>query len=173
MSMRVAPIRRYAAGMTEASPAQPGVTATAADGGPALFRLVRFWSRRWTMRASEELTGQMRHIQHILVAEAVGTTSSHPAEATISTVAHQLGLDHSGASRMVRDAAAAGYLTRVASERDRRRVCLQLTPDGRDLLTGSRQWQRRVFDELTITWDQQDRQQFAAYLQRLADQLGI
>ena len=170
--MRIAPIRRYAMDMTGASPAQPDVTASAAEGGPALFRMVRFWSRRWTMRASEELTGQMRHVQHILVIEAVETTNNGPAEATIGTVAHQLGLDHSGASRMVRDAVAAGYLIRVASERDRRRVCLQLTPNGHDLLTGSRRWQRRVFDELTTTWDQQDRQQFAAYLQRLVDELG-
>jgi DNA-binding MarR family transcriptional regulator len=155
--------------MTGASRAQPGIPA--ADGGPALFRLVRFWSRRWTMRASEDLTGQMRHVQHILVAEAVGTVSSRPAEATVSTVAHQLGLDHSGASRMVRDAVAAGYLTRVPSELDRRRSCLQLAPAGHDLLAGSRQWQRRVFDELTITWDRKDRQRFAAYLQRLADEL--
>jgi DNA-binding MarR family transcriptional regulator len=64
------------------------------------------------MRASEELTGQMRHVQH------------------------------------------------------------RLTPNGHDLLTGSHRWQRRVFDELTVTWDQQDRRQFAAYLQRLADELG-
>jgi DNA-binding MarR family transcriptional regulator len=157
--------------MTEASPSQPD--SPAADGGPALFRLVRFWSRRWITQASEELTGQMRHVQHILVAEAVGATSSRPAEATIGTVAHQLGLDHSGASRMVRDAVAAGYLIRVPSERDRRRVCLQLTPNGHDLLTGSRAWQRGVFGELTTTWDHQDRQQFAAYLQRLVDKLGI
>ena len=171
--MRIAPIRRYANDMTGVPPAQPDVPASTADGGPALFRLVRFWSRRWTMRTSEELTGQMRHVQHILVAEAVGTTSNRPAQATISTVAHQLGLDHSGASRMVRDAVAAGYLTRAPSEEDLRRVCLQLTPSGHDLLAGSRRWQRHVFDELTITWDQQDRQQFAAYLQRLAEQLGI
>lgn len=158
--------------MTGASPDQPDVAAGAADGGPALFRLVRFWSRRWTMRASEELTGQMRHVQHILVAEAVDTASRSSAEATVSAVAHQLGLDHSGASRMVSDAVAAGYLTRVPAERDRRRACLQLTQNGRDLLTGARGWQRRVFDELTSTWDEQDRRQFAAYLRRLADELG-
>ncbi|MGI8334333.1 MarR family winged helix-turn-helix transcriptional regulator [Actinomadura scrupuli] len=156
--------------MTGASRAQPDVPA---DGGPALFRLVRFWSRRWTMRASEELTGQMRHVQHILVVEAVESTRNGPGEATIGTVAHQLGLDHSGASRMVRDAVATGYLIRVASEHDRRRVSLHLTPNGHDLLTGSRRWQGRVFDELTATWDQRDRRQFAAYLQRLADELGV
>jgi DNA-binding MarR family transcriptional regulator len=173
MSMRIAPIWRYAADMTGALPAQPDFPASAADGGPALFRLVRFWSRRWTMRTSEVLTGQMHHVQHILVAEAVSTTSNRPAQATISTVAHQLGLDHSGASRMVRDAVAAGYVSRVPSEDDRRRVCLQLTPNGHDLLAGSRRWQRHVFDDLTVTWDQRDRQQFAAYLQRLVEQLGI
>jgi DNA-binding MarR family transcriptional regulator len=73
---------------------------------------------------------------------------------------------------MVRDAVTTGYLIRVASERDRRRACLRLTPNGHDLLTGSHRWQRRAFDELTITWDPQDRRQFAAYLQRLADELG-
>jgi DNA-binding MarR family transcriptional regulator len=155
--------------MTSASGDEPAPT-VAADGGPALFRLVRYWSRRWTMRTSEELTGEMRHVQHILVVEAVDATGS--GEATVGTVAHQLGLDHSGASRMVRDAVAAGYLTRVASERDRRRARLRPTPSGRDLLGGSRRWQRQVFDELTATWDRRDRRRFAGYLERLAEELG-
>lgn len=160
----------------EASPDEPGIDGDVADGATALFRLVRFWSRRWIMRASEELTGHLRHVQHILVVEAVDTTDSTadgPEDATIGTVAHQLGLDHSGASRMVRDAVAAGYLVRASSEHDRRRACLRLTADGRELLAGSRRWQRRVFDELTGEWDQHDRQQFAKYLQRLTGELDI
>jgi DNA-binding MarR family transcriptional regulator len=144
-----------------------------ADGGPALFRLIRFWSRRWTNRASEELTGEMRHVQHILVIEAVHTTGENADEVTVGTVAHQLGLDHSGASRMVRDAVGAGYLTRIASGRDRRRVSLRLTESGQDLLRGSHQWQRRTFDELTATWSEHDRRQFAGYLRRVADDLGV
>jgi DNA-binding MarR family transcriptional regulator len=141
-----------------------------AEGGPALFRLVRFWSRRWALRTSEELTGRMRHVQHILVVEAVDAAG--PDEATVGVVAHQLGLDHSGASRMVRDAVAAGYLVREESERDRRRVLLRTTPSGRDLLEGSRRWQREVFDELTATWDRRDRRRFAGYLRRLAEEIG-
>jgi DNA-binding MarR family transcriptional regulator len=164
---------RYRGDMTETSQDRPDVTASGADGGPALFRLVRFWSRRWTMRASAELTGQPRHVQHILVAEAVGSAGGGRGEATVNAVAHQLGLDHSGASRMVSDAVAAGYLTRAPSAHDRRRACLRLTKNGRDLLTGSRRWQRRVFDELTATWDERDRRQFAVYLQRLVDELGV
>lgn len=138
-------------------------------GGPALFRLVRFWSRRWAGRASAELTGEARHVQHILVVEAVRT---HPDEATVGTVAHQLGLDHSGASRMVKDAVAAGYLARDTSRQDRRRARLELTESGHALLAGSRQWQRQVFDELTASWDEDDRLRFAGYLRRLADDLG-
>jgi DNA-binding MarR family transcriptional regulator len=139
------------------------------DGGPALFRLVRFWSRRWTTRASEELTGEMRHVQHILVVEAVDAMRG---EATVNAVAHQLGLDHSGASRMVRDAAAAGYLTRGESEEDRRRTVVRLTAEGSELLTGARQWQQRAFDDLTATWDPKDKAQFAGYLRRMAGELG-
>ena len=74
--------------------------------------------------------------------EAVHTAGDGPGEATVGTVAHQLGLDHSGAGRMVRDTVAAGYLIRAASSTS------------------------------SIRWDRQDRRQLAAYLQRLAGELG-
>ncbi|MET0238047.1 MAG: MarR family winged helix-turn-helix transcriptional regulator [Kibdelosporangium sp.] len=139
------------------------------DGGPALFRLVRFWSRRWTTRASAELTGENRHVQHILVVEAVDAMQG---AATVNAVAHQLGLDHSGASRMVKEAAAAGYLTRAESEQDRRRTSVRLTTQGTDLLAGARRWQEQVFDELTASWDERDKAQFAGYLRKMAGELG-
>jgi len=138
------------------------------EGGPALFRLVRFWSRRWSGLASQELTGRARHVQHILTVEAVDGA----AEADVSTVAHRLGLDHSGASRMVRDAVAAGYLARTLSARDRRRVSLELTAEGRARLEGGRRWQRRAFADLTAGWDEDDRVRCAGYLLRLADEQG-
>lgn len=115
------------------------------------------------------MTGQQDNVQHILVVEAVDTTA---AEATVGTVAHQLGLDHSGASRMVRVAVVAGYLARGESEHDRRRVCLRLTPSGHELLAGSHEWQRGVFQELTQGWDQRDRDQFATCLRRPAREVG-
>lgn len=151
-----------------------GHGATASDGGPALFRLVRFWSRRWTNQALTETPvepdGDLRQVQHIQVIEAVAAGLRTSQEATVTTVAAQLGLDHSGASRMVRDAAAAGYLTRVDSAHDRRRVVLRLTDSGQHLLTASHDWQRQCFERLTASWPEHDRRQFAAYLQRLADE---
>lgn len=143
-----------------------------ADGGPALFRLVRFWSRRWSARASAALTGEMRHVQHIQAVEAV-QTAGQGGEATVNAIAHQLGLDHSGASRMVRDAAEAGYLVRTESEKDKRRTVVRLTESGEQLLEGARDWQRRVFDELTENWEEQDKAQLARLLRRLASELGV
>jgi len=110
----------------------------------------------------------MRHVQHILVVEAV---DSGRAEVTVATVANHLGLDHSGASRMVRDAVAAGYLVRGTSGQDRRQAALHLTEPGRELLAGSHRWQRQTFDRLTADWSSADRQRFAGYLVRLAGQV--
>ncbi|WP_330230393.1 MarR family winged helix-turn-helix transcriptional regulator [Nocardia sp. NBC_00508] len=144
------------------------------DGGPALFRLVRFWSRRWSNQALTRVTrepdGELRRVQHIQVVEAVAAVLRTGEEAAVTDVAEQLGLDHSGASRMVRDAVAAGYLARGDSTHDRRRVVVQLTDSGHELLTASHDWQRRCFDQLTAAWNEHDRSQFASYLQRLADE---
>lgn len=137
-----------------------------------MFQLVRFWSRRWIYQASTEVTGEMRHIQHILVVEAISTGQAS-GQATVATVAHQLGIDHSGASRMVSDATAAGYVSRTASQTDRRRASLTLTEQGHALLDGSRRWQRNTFDALTADWSDTDRAQFAGYLHRLARGLDL
>jgi DNA-binding MarR family transcriptional regulator len=143
------------------------------EAGPAVFRLVRYWSRRWIVRTSTELTGEMRHVQHILAVEAVDTGAAHGHEVTVATVAHQLGLDHSGASRMVRDATTAGYLVKTTSPEDRRRASLRLTDEGRELLERSHDWQRRAFADLTAAWSAVDRQRFAGYLLRVAAQLDL
>ncbi|WP_245558266.1 MarR family winged helix-turn-helix transcriptional regulator [Nocardia thailandica] len=146
---------------------------TAADGGTALFRLVRFWSRRWSnqafTRATREPDAERRRVQHIQVVEAVAALRANE-EAAVTDVAEQLGLDHSGASRMVRDAVAAGYLARSDSTRDRRRAVVRLTDSGHELLAASHDWQRRCFEQLTAEWNEHDRHRFACYLQRLADE---
>ncbi|MEJ3651994.1 MarR family winged helix-turn-helix transcriptional regulator [Actinomycetes bacterium KLBMP 9759] len=141
---------------------------TDGDAGPALFRLVRFWSRRWMNQASTGLTGDMRNVQHIQTIEAVAAAGP---DATVADVAHQLGLDHSGASRMVRDATLAGHLARATAEHDRRRASLQLTDAGQKLLSASHQWQRDTFEQLTANWTAEDRERFGTYLTRIADEI--
>jgi DNA-binding MarR family transcriptional regulator len=111
-------------------------------------------------------------VQHIQAVDAV-QTAGQGGEATVNAIAHQLGLDHSGASRMVRDAAEAGYLVRAESEKDKRRTVVRLTGNGEQLLADARDWQRRVFDELTEKWEDEEKAQLARLLRRLAGELGV
>ncbi|MCA1645593.1 MAG: MarR family transcriptional regulator, partial [Chloroflexi bacterium] len=110
--------------------------------GPALFRLVRFWSRRWATQAADAAATD--RALDIVVLEAIDAASS-AGPVAISQVADQLGLDHSGASRMVAAAARRGLVTKLSSADDARRVVLAITQPGRELLTAARAWQDHVF----------------------------
>ena len=146
---------------------------TSLSGGPALFRLVRFWSRRWARGVAVGVRDQPSLPQHVLTVDAVSASAPADADgATVGDVARQLGLDHSGASRMVAAAAVAGYVTRTRAASDARRRVLQLTPAGRKLIDASHQWQRDMFDQLTAHWSERDRARFADYLHRLAAEVG-
>lgn len=140
------------------------VAHVANDGGQALFRLVRFWTRRGPEG------GPSATIQVVTAVHAASAAAGEGA--TIGAVAHQLGIDHSGASRLVRDAVDAGYLTRVTAGADRRRAALALTKAGRGVLDGALAWQRTAFADLVAGWEPADRDRFATYLERLANEVG-
>jgi DNA-binding MarR family transcriptional regulator len=142
-----------------------------AGAGQALFGLVRFWSRRWALRAAAEPTGEERRVQGVLVLEAVDSAGRDRAEVSVADVAHQLGIDQSGASRFVTAAISDGYIWRTASTVDRRRAVLAPTPAGRELLANSHAWQEQAFATLTAHWDRADAAQFAHYLRRFAREL--
>lgn len=158
--------------------AQAGGMADGADrgGGPALFRLVRFWSRRWARGVATDVgagAGAAAELpQHVLVVDAVDALCRGGAEATIGALAARLGPDRSGASRMVTAATAAGHVDRRRSDADGRHAVLALTPAGRALLAASHRWQQATFAELTAAWAGPDRARFAAYLERLAREVG-
>ena len=145
-----------------------------ADGGPALFQLVRFWSRRWAAGgllppAGGSGTGDQADVGHVLVLEAIDATAVH-GPAAIGGVAIELGLDRSNASRMLAAAVAAGLVTKTISPDDGRRTELQITAEGRTLLSSARAWQQDRFTQLVADWPARDARQFAGYLQRLAAQ---
>ncbi|MGH3587767.1 MAG: MarR family winged helix-turn-helix transcriptional regulator [Pseudonocardia sp.] len=144
-----------------------------AGGGPALFRLVRFWSRRWARGVAVDGGGSASAGQHVLTVTAVSAcVDTSDGGATVGDVARQLGLDQSGASRMVAAATSAGYVLRGRAVSDARRAVLRLTPQGSRLIESAQQWQQATFEELTESWPEPDRVRFAAYLRRLADQVG-
>lgn len=141
------------------------------DAGPALFWLVWFWSRRWAQHGAQDVSGEERRLQDIAVLEAIETVAGESDEVLVADVAHQLGIDRSGASRLLGAAEAHGHVERRSSPSDGRRVVVTITAEGRELLDGSHAWQEQVFTHLTEGWDPEDAERFGRYLRRLASSL--
>lgn len=139
----------------------------AAGGGPALFRLVRFWSRRWAGGGVSDA-----HVGHVLVLEAIAATS-RDGVAHIGAVATELGLDRSNASRMLAAAVAAGLATKTVSPQDARRTELAMTAAGEEMLGAARAWQQQTFERLTADWSAADTRRLSSYLVRLASQRDL
>lgn len=133
--------------------------------GQTLFRLVRFWSRRWTGAGH---TVELEHARDVMVTEAVASLSQHDG-ATVNAVANELGIDQSGASRFITQAVQRGYLVKVASAVDARQRALLVTPDGEALLEAAHAWQEAVFADLTAGWPDADVRQLQTYLERMLE----
>jgi DNA-binding MarR family transcriptional regulator len=87
----------------------------------------------------------------------------------VGFVADRLAVDPSRASRQVAAAIDAGYVRRVASPRDGRRVLLEITPHGHALLAEARRARRAMVERATERWTAADRHRFAALLTRFTD----
>ena len=138
-----------------------------AGGGPALFRLVRFWSRRWAADAARAGAGDARRTSGTCWSWRPSTPRGRGSGA-IGEVARQLGLDRSNASRMLAEAVAAGLVTKTVSPDDARRTELGITAAGHELLAAARAWQDQAFARLVAGWPAADARRLAGYLQRLA-----
>jgi DNA-binding MarR family transcriptional regulator len=124
--------------------------------GQVLFEFVRHWSRRW---AGSDGAGAAEQGRLVLVTEAVHSLSRRGG-ATVNAVADEIGIDQSGASRLVNSAVAAGYLRIRASRTDGRRREVSVTAAGISMLDDAHQWQEKVFADLTVQWTDQQRSDF-------------
>jgi DNA-binding MarR family transcriptional regulator len=131
--------------------------------GPVLFRLVRLLSRQPGGRGSAGRQGDAtrQRMASIQVVQAVGACTG---EITIGTVARYLRIEHSTASRLVGDTLRAGYVRGQPSKVDARRISLELTDVGRELLLGTKAYQREVFEQATADWSEKDRETFGRLL---------
>lgn len=105
----------------------------------------------------------------VALAIDAGTTTGE--RTTVGWVADWLGVEASTASRLVHGAITAGLVDRDAVTGDRRQVSLRLTDAGGTLVRDAKRYQRQIFDELTATWDQTDRETFARLFLRFADEV--
>lgn len=95
-----------------------------------------------------------------MVAEAVHALTQRQAVVTVNAIAQEIGIDQSGASRLVNRATAAGYLTVMASEGDGRCRQVTITRSGTELLQQAHDWQEQVFAWLTGEWSEARRREF-------------
>jgi DNA-binding MarR family transcriptional regulator len=136
----------------------------------AFVRLRRAMSRRnLGVRMVRELGGGV-DLSHLGVVDAVEQGPDAAGGAvTVGMVAERLGIDPSRASRVVAGAIQAGYVMRVASQADGRRVGLELTDAGRALAHAAHRLRRRAFDEAMEGWTDDERRDFARLLTRFVD----
>lgn len=135
--------------------------------GQALFRLGRFFSKHPMREQLMQRTGKTVEVSRIMVAEAVAAGPEEPGqEMTVGVVASRLGIDPSTASRLVMETINAGYLSRATSQADSRRLRLELTDAGRELVEAAHHYQRVVFEYVTREWSEQERQEFARLLSK-------
>ena len=123
--------------------------------GEVLFEFVRHWSRR--LQAGDPRAAEQGRLVHVV--EAVQSVRGREP-ATINAVAHELGIDQSGVSRLVKSAVAARYLELKPSDRDGRQREVLITPAGRSMLDQAHRWQEAVFQQLTEQWTERQRVDF-------------
>jgi DNA-binding MarR family transcriptional regulator len=136
----------------------------------AMIRIRRRQTRRPIGKAAMQAMSQPVDLEHVAVVDAIEEGSEEPgAEVTVGDVAERLGIDPSRASRVVTAAIKAGYVRRLASQADGRRICLELTPDGQRIVDNAHQHRQALYHNLMHDWSDDDRAEFARLLTRFAD----
>src|SRR5215212_11057203 len=99
--------------------------------GQALFSFVRFWSRRWTGVGSGV---DAQRGADVMVLEAVHALSGAQRPTSVNDVARELGVDQSGASRMIARTEQVGLVTRRSAGRVGAASSVAITAAGEELL---------------------------------------
>jgi DNA-binding MarR family transcriptional regulator len=137
-----------------------------------MVRIRRSQTKRTIGRLMQRELGTRFNMAHGFVVDALAETEGGPGnEPSVGMVAEHLGVDPSRASRMVADAVRGGYVRRVASQVDGRRMGLELTGAGRKLLKTTSSFRRRVFSKAMASWPETDYAEFARLLTKFTEPL--
>jgi DNA-binding MarR family transcriptional regulator len=139
----------------------------------ALGRLRRNQTRRSLGQFAEQHQTARVDLSLIPVLYAVEEAAAVDAEGvTVGVVADHIGLDPSRASRMVSAAIQAGYLERVASQADGRRIQLRLTEAGAKLAASCHEFRQAYLGRAIAHWSERDRAELARLFIRFAEDLS-
>ena len=157
----------------------PGLDSPGVNPGPddplaaverGMVRLRRGMARRRLGKAAIREHNLPVDVQVLHVVDAVDEGPDRPdQEMNVGLVAERLGVDPSRGSRIVAEAVKAGYVRRVASQRDGRRIRLELTDAGREVVEAARRARHTYIAQTMKDWTDEERRQFAALLTRFVE----
>ncbi|WP_218040321.1 MarR family winged helix-turn-helix transcriptional regulator [Actinomadura sp. WMMB 499] len=136
----------------------------------SMVRLRRGMSRQRLGRAAIREHNLPVDVQVLHVVDIVDEGPDRPGqEVSVGLVATRLGVDASRGSRIVAEAVKSGYVRRVASQEDGRRIHLELTDAGRTVVEATRRTRQEHFANAMRTWTDAERAEFARLLDRFVD----
>ncbi|MEU6036568.1 MarR family transcriptional regulator [Actinomadura sp. NPDC047616] len=135
-----------------------------------MVRLRRGMARRRLGKAAIREHNLPVDVQVLHVVDVVDEGPDRPGqEMNVGLVAERLGVDPSRGSRIVAEAVKAGYVRRVASQHDGRRIRLELTDAGRQAVDAARRTRQKHIAQAMRDWTDEERRQFAGLLTRFVD----
>ncbi|MEN3614377.1 MarR family winged helix-turn-helix transcriptional regulator [Plantactinospora sp. ZYX-F-223] len=137
-----------------------------ASDGRVLFSFVRYWSRRWT---GAGFGVDAERGRDVMVVEAVAALTGRGVAASVNDVARELGVDQSGASRMVSRAERLGLLARARPSVVGGATAISVTGEGRELLRAAHAWQEKVLRTLTADWSREEVRTLVELMGRLVE----
>lgn len=108
-------------------------------------------------------------VSHLDAISAIAHKGEEITEVTVGLVAERLGIDPSRASRVTSELVERGYVRRVASQQDARRICLELTQRGRNFVEAVRRNKVQIFTRALAQWNEHELMVFAALFERFSN----
>ena len=133
----------------------------------SMVRLRRGMSRQRLGKAAVREHNLPVDVQVLHVVDVVDEGPDHDGqEMSVGLVAARLGVDASRGSRIVTEAVKSGYVRRVASQADGRRIHLELTAAGQAVVEATRRTRHEHFAKAMSDWTDEERAEFARLLSR-------
>lgn len=154
-----------------------GLSAEAADAVAAIdavmARIRRSVMRRDYGRQLMAAINPDLDVAHLDVISAVAHSAVQAGgardEVTVGLIAERLAIDPSRASRISAEVVERGYVRRVASQLDARRICLELTPNGQRFVDAVRQNKLDLLSRALAQWNEADLVTFAVLFDRFSN----
>ncbi|MFI6207698.1 MarR family winged helix-turn-helix transcriptional regulator [Streptomyces sp. NPDC051041] len=138
----------------------------------AMIRIRRRQSRRSLARPVVMGLAEPIDLNTLAVVDAVDEGAGKDGcEVTVGFVADRLAIDPSRASRIVAEAVRSGFVRRVASQEDGRRICLELTDLGREAVTAAHRTRQDFYSVVLGDWDPDEQRDFARLLTKFVRSL--